>query len=173
MVWTLFLAGLFVQFLAFLVSQSDGISSVRAMIGRDILWMEPLLIKLHDAKKIDTEEKHFRKLERLIIRDLSSKNSRFRMRGYEDDGDVGNGIESLTPHFISENDPAAYMNFPLNKMTVRADLVSGGRVMLNMGALDDYFQERMKFDLLAWAALVFCCGTLFELAGFIVDEHGK
>jgi len=166
----LFIGGLVVEIFGFLLGQSENVPVVKAVMGQDMLWMEPMLEKLHDAQDIPNTDAHFEKLERLLIRDLTSPHSQFRMKGYNDAGDVRKGIVALHPRFISVHDAAAYLNFPLSRRSVRADLEGGGRVMLNMGALDAYLRNRWRRRVLWLSVLVFVAGIMMQVAGFVLDK---
>lgn len=163
-VWSLFLAGLFFEFSAFLVDHAEQIGFSRKIILCDLYLVEKAFLQLEDARSIKKGDWGFEAFERFIMGKL--KTDRIRQLGYDISGNLESGFAKIEHRLINKDDER--LNAPTN-IQIRAHLQDGGRLVLNRDALKNSIAERISFRILWVSAGIFVFGALLQLIGFAIN----
>ena len=126
-------------------------------------WLEPILIELRKGKEIKNDYPGFLHFQLFIINDLSQSTSKFRQQGYKDSGDFNNGFESITPRFmpIDSMDKFTYQA-PKNRR-LRVFIKGGGKVTLNMLALENYLAKYKRYSVDYTRYILFGFGAFLQI----------
>lgn len=160
--WILFLAG-------FVVANAQQFPGVEGLFCADLAWLERAVKSLTLAQPIKRGSEDFEKIERLLIDDFTSPNSKFRSPDYPDNGDVKKGIESLESRFMSSEVHGSYLNQPDSKKQVRANLVGGGRIIISFFELRKHYETGCMKRKQIYSAIFLVLGFVTAAIGFLRD----